>query len=381
MLEAIQIEGEAENLTLSGDEGIVTIPMKTFSSMKATIAFDEGSRILFEPLFDSESYRDEAFYVANLSLKKMDERGFLELDGASGYLIYKLESPFPIERLEMRSNPRVFNDVERKNAVSAFYSVDGREYKKIYEVRSDGSGDWVVYHDPVTGSTFHNGTYERETYHALYPGSPHVYVKFLLEGKAGEVQLWSTKRDWNHWLMFDAWVDTSSLPRPEPGEGLNRLSIVTNSQGRARVTLAANEGLYPTRRYEAEDLLSFVGKIVPDGGVSRSKARLATEGDPQGFLLYGPGTPFGGEGWYEALFRMKIGKNISERVAKIDVVAGERILGEKEIRGTDFFREGAYQDFSLPFETTGMDALQYRVLYYPTTALWVDRVEVIPKRR
>src|SRR3989304_8952263 len=122
------------------------------------------------------------------------------MDGTSAYLTYKIEAPFKIERLDIRTNPRVYNDIQRRNSVSAYYSADGKEYRRIYEVRSNGKNDWAVYRDRITGNAFNNGIYERETYNIVYPESNVVYIRFLFEGYPGEAQLWSMR---DGALVFD----------------------------------------------------------------------------------------------------------------------------------------------------------------------------------
>jgi len=207
--------------------------------MEVTITYDGNSRVLFEPLFDSEEYQEEIFDQENLTLVTVGGKSFLEMDGTSAHLLYRIEAPFPIERLDIRSNPRVFNDRQRKNAVSAFYSTDGERYEKIYEVRSDGRGDWAVYRDLVTGNLYNNGIYERETYDIVYPDSKVVYIQFRFEGYQGKVQLWSTKEG-NHWLRFDARGDTSPLEKLPLEKGRNTLESRVGPGG---VVTIATEGL------------------------------------------------------------------------------------------------------------------------------------------
>lgn len=132
------------------------------------------------------------------------------------------------------------------------------------------------------------------------------------------------------------------------------------------------------RTFESEKMPSFTGGNTEDRDASGGAAKYAAKNkDPQSFLVYGPGSSLGLPGKYMATFRVKIAENTVEKnAAVLDIVAGDRLFGELKIKASDFQEAWKYQNFSIEFETGGMDDLQYRVLYLPVTSLWVDVVEV-----
>lgn len=371
----IKIRGGGKNSSISIGNSSFTMPMDIPPSMEVSITFDKNSRILFEPLIESKDYEKEIFEQKNLTFTAGAGRSFLELDGSSAYLIYKIESPFKIERLDIRTNPRVFNDRKKKNAISAYYSTDNKSYKRIYEVRSIGNSDWANYRDQVTGNTWHNGIYDRETYDVIYPDSNIVYIKFSFEGYPGETQLWSRKEG-NHWLMFDAVVDTSSLKKLEVKKGLNTVRTWLAAPG--EVTVAMENAKIMPKVLEAEYLPSSTGVLEDGGHLSNGRARRANVSiHPAGYIVYGPGIPLYAPGIYNARFRMAVQNNtIKEDVARIEVVEGSDILEEREIKGTNFSKTWEYQDFYLKFNTDGKKDMQYRVYFERGEGLWVDFIEV-----
>jgi hypothetical protein len=371
----INIQGGGKNPYLLIGNDSFTLPMDVPPSMEVSITFDKNSRILFEPLIESKDYEKDIFEQKNLIFMAGAGRSFLELDGSSGYLIYKIESPFKIERLDIRTNPRVFNDRNRKNAISAYYSTDNKSYKRIYEVRSSGNSDWANYRDQITGNTWNNGIYDRETYDVIYPDSNIVYIKFSFEGYPGEAQLWS-RGEGNHWLMFDAKVDTSSMKKFEVKKGLNTVKTWLAAPG--EVTVATENAKITPKILEAEYLPSSTGVLEGGDHLSNGMTRRANGSiHPTGYIVYGPGIPLYVPGVYNARFRMAVLNNtITEDVARIEVVEGSDILEEREIKGTNFSKTWEYQDFYLKFNTGGKKDMQYRVYFERGEGLWVDFIEV-----
>lgn len=373
----IKIRGGGKNPTLSIGNNSFILPMDVSPSMEASISFDKNSRIIFEPLFNSQDYEKDIFEQKNLALVKSEDKSFLEMIDQSAYLIYKIESPFKIERLDIRTDPRLFNDKMKKNIISASYSTDNKEYKKIYEVRSDGSGHWAVYRDLITGKTFNNGIYERETYSVIYPDSNVVYIKFNFEGFPKEAQFWSRRED-NHWLMFDARVDTSSLKKPEVKKGLNTLRAKLDRQG--EVIISTADATIMPRVLEAEYLSSSTGMLDLQSYLNHSNG-IAVKANgsihPPGYVVYGPGLPLGLPGIYEARFKIAVFDNsITESVARIEVSEDSDVLEETEIKGTDFSKPCEYRDFYLKFKTDGKKNMQYRVFFERGHDLWIDFIEV-----
>ncbi|VVB91097.1 Dolichyl-phosphate-mannose-protein mannosyltransferase [uncultured archaeon] len=369
----IKIRGGGKNYSISVGNSSFTLPMDVPPGMEVSISFDKNSRILFEPIFESNDFEKDIFYQKNLTYTTAGDRSFLEMNSTSADLVYKIESPFRIERLDIRTNPRVFNDIKRLNAISAYYSSDNKEYKRLYEVRSNGNNNWINYHDQVTGNTWDNGIYDRETYQVIYPESNIVYIKFHFEGYPGEAQLWS-KREGNHWLMFDARVDTSSMEKPEVKKGLNTIRTHLAVQG--EVTIAMENANIMPKLLEAAFLPSSTG--VLEGNPSSGMVRRANASiHPAGYIVYGPGIPLYAAGIYNASFRMAVLNNtIKENVARIEVVEGSHVLEEKEIKGNDFSKTSEYQNFNLKFNTDGKKDMQYRVFFERGEGLWVDFIDV-----
>ncbi len=235
----IKIKGAASNLSILDENQSMVIPMNILPGMEVSITHDENSRILFEPLFLSENYRNEIYMEEKIYLK--ENAGWLGLNDTSGDLMYKIEAPYRIEKLSIRSNPRVFNDKRKRNSVSMYYSMDGKNFQKVYEVRSDGTGNWTVYSDPITGAAFNDGIYERESYNIIYPQNRIVYILFRLEGAAGEAQLWSANEE--HSLMFDAEMDTSFAPKLKLKKGLNRFKVHAENSTAVKLTIATDTGI------------------------------------------------------------------------------------------------------------------------------------------
>ncbi|VVB91095.1 Dolichyl-phosphate-mannose-protein mannosyltransferase [uncultured archaeon] len=232
----IKIKGAASNLTILGEIRNFTLPIDILPGMEVSITYNENSRILFEPLFLNKSYKNEIYREENIYLK--DNIGWVGLNGTSGYVVYELKSPYQIERLSIRSNPRVFNDIEKRNSVSLYYSTDNKKFVRVYEIKSDGTGNWAVYRDPITGAAFNDGIYERESYNIIRPKSSMVYIMFAFEGSPGEAQLWSP--DSQHSLMFDAKMDTSDESKLKLKKGLNRFKVRTGTNATVKLTIAAD---------------------------------------------------------------------------------------------------------------------------------------------
>ncbi len=138
-----------------------------------------------------------------------------------------------------------------------------------------------------------------------------------------------------------------------------------------------------TRSFEAEELLSFTGRIVEDAQASGSKSRYASATrDVRSLLTYGPGTPLPA-GEYVARFQLKVQNNqLKEVMAVADVTASlngqTTFIKELPVWGREFKKVDVYQDFVIAFSTDGRESLQYRVLWLGKNDLWVDRVQVVP---
>lgn len=142
--------------------------------------------------------------------------------------------------------------------------------------------------------------------------------------------------------------------------------------------------------WEGEALQAQVGRIISDSAAFGGHALQALPEDlPDGTpkAWYGPYTcalPHGRS--YEASFRLKTpGRAIAQELALLDVAdsQGLRLHAERSLVGLDFARDGAYEEFALPFDypadlTTCLgatqDGLEFRTWYRGGAELALDRV-------
>lgn len=171
----------------------------------------------------------------------------------------------------------------------------------------------------------------------------------------------------------DAYTDTititlSSLSAadPNPGSGVQMMAF-------------SNEGW----SWEGEDLYHQSGEVVTDTDALNGWAWRGLVGKHPAGAWYGPYTyelPPGHA--YRAYFRLKTGNVITTaEVATLDVVdnLGERILGLRHLRGTDFRAANTYQEFAVDFNYTnvGTAGLEFRTAYRATADLYLDRVLIV----
>ena len=171
----------------------------------------------------------------------------------------------------------------------------------------------------------------------------------------------------------DAYTDTitvtlSSLSAadPEPGSGVQMMAF-------------SNGGW----SWEGEDLYHQSGEVVTDTDALNGRAWRGLAGEHPAGAWYGPYTydlPPGHA--YRAYFRLKTDNVITTaEVAMLDVVDnnGERILGLRHLRGTDFRAANTYQEFPVDFNYTdvGTAGLEFRTAYRATADLYLDRVLIV----
>ena len=260
-IELLTIRGPAKNVTISTDNNRFNLPMNVLPSQTYSITWDQNSEIVFEPLIQSENYVQDIFEQKNIHFNNSQGAAWIELDEDSGYVVYKIESPFgKIRSVTLQTNLRLFNDQEQKNGISFLYSVDNTRYIPIYETKSNGNGQWSSYINPYsfyssTPTPFQTnqsaGVFERQTYNEIYPDSSVVYLKFLLTGQKGAVQLWSPAG--LHRMFFIAQFDTSSAPRLDLKQGLNTVELHMDTDS-GKVSLAASESVYRPEILEAGNL-------------------------------------------------------------------------------------------------------------------------------
>jgi len=126
------------------------------------------------------------------------------------------------------------------------------------------------------------------------------------------------------------------------------------------------------------------GYDVDDEDALNGRSRCALVGAHTPGDWYGPYTydlPPGHA--YRAFFRLKTNDvDTTDEVAKLDVVdnRGERILGLRRLRGTDFREADTYQEFAVDLNYTDpgdIDGLEFRTAFRATADLCLDRVLIV----
>ena len=223
----ISVRGPAKALIFKNGRDIHRIPLDTTENMEMYLNFNGESLLEFYPNFESEK---DAFVnvfttqrAGRSSIRLVEGRGgfnWLEIAPGfvDGFLVYKLELPYKITKLDLRTNPRIFNDYLKRNRFTSYISIDDKDYKKIYEVQSNGNERYGRL-SPADGRGGDRDTRidcagfnEYSTYDVLYPDSKTVYVKFNphSQWRTGDAQLISH----NKTFIFKARIDTSALKKP-----------------------------------------------------------------------------------------------------------------------------------------------------------------------
>ena len=173
--------------------------------------------------------------------------------------------------------------------------------------------------------------------------------------------------------ISDAYTDTITVT-------ISSLSATDPSPGSGVQTMAfSNEGW----TWEGEDLYHQSGEVVTDTDALNGQAWRGLAGTHSAGTWYGPYTydlPPGHA--YRAYFRLKTNNvTTTAEVAMLDVVdnAGDRVLGLRRLRGTDFRAADTYQEFPVDFDYTdaGTSGLEFRTAYRATADLYLDRVLIV----
>jgi hypothetical protein len=132
-----------------------------------------------------------------------------------------------------------------------------------------------------------------------------------------------------------------------------------------------------TRTFEAEQLRRLTGEVVADPLASGGNAAYASRDMEKNALVYGP-YEFFPPGEYEVRFRMKASSTAADaQVAAIDVYgAASEVLSMQTLMTDDFEEAERYQEFHLSFSNPASQALEFRVHFFPTGDLWVDKISV-----
>ncbi|MDY7042127.1 MAG: SpoIID/LytB domain-containing protein, partial [Chloroflexota bacterium] len=213
-------------------------------------------------------------------------------------------------------------------------------------------------------------------------GSPTITLSLRVADGAGNVQ---TQNDEVHIgldrqpptnttaAINDAYTDTITIT-------ISSLSASDPNPGSGTQTMAFQNEDWT---WEGEDLYHQSGEEIADGDALNGKAWRGLTGAHSAGVWYGPYTydlPPGHA--YRAYFRLKTNDvTTTTEVAMLDVVddAGERVLGLRRLRGTDFRAANTYQEFFVDFDYTeaGTDGLEFRTAYRATADLYLDRVLIV----
>jgi hypothetical protein len=137
--------------------------------------------------------------------------------------------------------------------------------------------------------------------------------------------------------------------------------------------------------WEGEDLYHVLdtGEVVTDEDALNGQAWRGLAGVHSPGAWFGPYTYVLPAGYaYRAYYRLKTnGVTNTAEIATLDVVdnGGERSLGLRRLRGTDFRAADTYQEFPVDFgyPNTGTMGLEFRVDFRATRDLYLDRVLVV----
>ncbi len=141
----------------------------------------------FQPLFITEEYKKSYSAVEGLcefqvwkesGTKKKSDYSFIQPlgDEEEGRIIYKISSPLLIQKMILETFPRIHHTNKGMLKVAVSYSTDGKNFSKVYEMRSKGGKEW----SPIGVKEVNTVTINDYT----------VYIKFVLSG--GSSQLWSS---------------------------------------------------------------------------------------------------------------------------------------------------------------------------------------------
>ncbi len=165
-------------------------------------------------------------------------------------------------------------------------------------------------------------------------------------------------------VALSAITGTDSLP----GSGVQAMAF-------------SNEGW----AWEGEALYHQVGsgQVVTDADALNGWAWCGLSGTHDAGAWYGPYTTALPPGYaYRAYFRLKVSDvDTPAEVALLDVVddGGDRLLGLRRLRGTDFRAADVYQEFpvDLNYDGAGTAGLEFRTAFHTAADLCLDRVLVV----
>ncbi len=198
-VERLYVQGPATAIIFENGEEKKRMTLNLTSNMDVLMDFDKGEGLLqFYPNFDNKEETFENVYDTIVPLDtgrssiqlKEGRGGFGWLEIAQGFwygeIIFNIKSPSTVKRLDIRTNPRLFNDIYGKNRFDAYYSKDGSHYKRVFSLRSNKNERFG--NSPLAGiggdrysEPDWQGFEEYATYDSIYPDSKSSYIKFRFQ--------------------------------------------------------------------------------------------------------------------------------------------------------------------------------------------------------
>jgi len=131
-------------------------------------------------------------------------------------------------------------------------------------------------------------------------------------------------------------------------------------------------------KWEAESQLAHEqGKKEGDGWACN------TGEHSQNMMVYGPYTTDIPSGAFVAVFRMMVDNNTADngKVVKLDVNDSNKMkaVAAQNVTRKQWAGAFSYQDFSLPFYSSGGQKFEFRVEWFDISYVKVDRVVVMPQ--
>ncbi|MBI4377533.1 MAG: peptidoglycan-binding protein, partial [Nitrospinae bacterium] len=198
-VERLHVKGPATAIVFENGEEKKRIPLNLTPNMDVLMDFNRGEGFLqFYPNFDNKEEVFENVYNTIVPLDtgrssiqvKQGRGGFNWLEATPsfwyGEVVFQLKTSYIQKMLDIRTNPRLFNDIYGKNRFDAYYSMDGNHYNLFFSLRSNKNERFGNSSLAGTGGDRYSeldwqGFEEYATYDIVYPGSKTSYVKFRFQ--------------------------------------------------------------------------------------------------------------------------------------------------------------------------------------------------------
>lgn len=270
MIKRIHFLGEIGSISLkSKDAGINWEERLNSSSNMSGFITDRTGEITFFPFGrDAQANVSE---MEGLKLVSREGVSYYELSNQEGYVIFKFDFPYDIKEAEIMTNPVVFNDIYKKNTYTVSYSTNGKSYKQIAEVKSNGNERYGKQSHPSSGGDAGApgwpGKNEYATYNFIHPGQKTLFIKLSFYNPAYSFKNSELFHSSNTFFRFH--LKNSETPKP--------------------LYLAYNDSIEVHKRRDGNSALSF---IFEDGvGLKQNRQEENLEG--YGFEKWDDKVPVG----------------------------------------------------------------------------------------